>query len=113
MASNQIYIQVILQKRLYRNARLSQTGNDASSNPNAILDPSLTKPSPQAVDRLVAMVDDQESKRNKFSRRRPTPEDQEITYINDRNAHFNRKISRAFDKYTKEIRDSFERGTAL
>jgi pre-mRNA-splicing factor SYF2 len=59
------------------------------------------------------MVNDQELKRANFSRRRSTPEDQDITYINDHNAHFNRKLARSYDKYTKEIRDSFERGTAL
>ncbi|KAJ1674280.1 pre-mRNA-splicing factor SYF2 [Spiromyces aspiralis] len=84
-----------------------------SSESNAVLDPRISKPAPQAIDRVVAMVTDQEEKRSKFSRRRPTDEDEDITYINDRNAHFNRKLARAFDKYTKDIRDSFERGTAL
>ncbi|KAI0229842.1 Pre-mRNA-splicing factor SYF2, partial [Massospora cicadina] len=71
------------------------------------------KPSTEAVDRLVNHVKDEISERAKFSKIRPVKEEDDITYINDRNAHFNRKISRAFDKYTKEIRDSFERGTAL
>jgi len=37
----------------------------------------------------------------------------DIDYINDRNKHFNKKIKRAYDKYTVEIRQNLERGTAL
>ncbi|KAJ1918823.1 pre-mRNA-splicing factor SYF2 [Mycoemilia scoparia] len=89
------------------------SGNGSEKGPNAILDPSLTKATDQAINRVADMVDKQEKKRDKFSRRRKAPDDEDVTYINNRNAHFNRKIARAFDKYTKEIRDSFERGTAL
>lgn len=71
------------------------------------------KPSAEALDRLVGHVEDEIAERAKFSRVKPIKEEDDVTYINDRNAHFNRKISRAFDKYTKEIKDSFERGTAL
>lgn len=71
------------------------------------------KPSTEALDRLVGHVKDEIAERAKFSRVKPIKEEDDVTYINDRNAHFNRKISRAFDKYTKEIKDSFERGTAL
>lgn len=52
-------------------------------------------------------------KRQQFSRRRRHYEDKDIDYINDRNAHFNKKIDRAFSKYTQEIRANLERGTAL
>lgn len=51
--------------------------------------------------------------RKKFSRRRTFREDAEITYINEENEVFNKKISRAYDQHTKEIKASFERGTAL
>lgn len=50
--------------------------------------------------------------RNKRSRKRPEDEDGEVTYINQKNKGFNRKIGRFFDEYTKEIRENFERGTA-
>ena len=53
------------------------------------------------------------SKKQKFSRKRPNEDEGDITYINERNRVFNKKIGRYYDKYTKEIRDSFERGTAL
>lgn len=71
-------------------------------------------------------------KRNKRSRKRPNQEEGDITYINERNRVFNKKvcnfeltslygagvdfsfkIARYYDKYTAEIRASFERGTAL
>ncbi|KAI9003102.1 SYF2 splicing factor-domain-containing protein [Gaertneriomyces semiglobifer] len=71
------------------------------------------KPSSQAVNRVVENVKIQEEKRTKHSRRRAFNEDEDVTYINERNMKFNKKISRAYDKYTKEIKDNFERGTAL
>ncbi|KAK9767524.1 Pre-mRNA-splicing factor SYF2 [Basidiobolus ranarum] len=71
------------------------------------------KPDRESVDRLVTDVQKQIDKRAKVSRRRAFNEEDDVTYINERNMHFNRKISRAYDKYTKEIRDNFERGTAL
>ena len=47
------------------------------------------------------------------SRRRKFREAKDVDFINDRNAHFNRKIDRAFSSYTNEIRANLERGTAL
>lgn len=40
-------------------------------------------------------------------------EGEDITSINKRNKHFNKKISRNYDQATAEIRQSLERGTAL
>lgn len=37
----------------------------------------------------------------------------DVSYINDRNKKFNRKIGRNFDEATAEIRQNLERGTAL
>ena len=51
--------------------------------------------------------------RKGFSRRRAEYEGEDVTSINERNKHFNKKIKRAFDKYTVDIRQSLERGTAL
>lgn len=39
--------------------------------------------------------------------------DEDVTFINDKNRHFNKKISRAYDKYTVDIKESLERGTNL
>lgn len=37
----------------------------------------------------------------------------DISWINEKNRVFNQKIARFYDKYTKEIRENLERGTAL
>jgi len=72
------------------------------------------KPSEEVIDKMVAKLNKDVDKRNKFSRKRANDADGElITYINERNRMFNKKISRYYDKYTEEIRASFERGTAL
>ncbi len=34
-------------------------------------------------------------------------------YINERNMKFNQKLERFYGKYTKEIKDNLERGTAV
>ncbi len=55
----------------------------------------------------------QGKRKEAFSRRRTENSATDIDYINDRNKHFNKKIKRAYDKYTVEIRQNLERGTAL
>mmetsp|Transcript_50246 Transcript_50246/g.109212 ORF Transcript_50246/g.109212 Transcript_50246/m.109212 type:complete len:237 (+) Transcript_50246:27-737(+) len=65
------------------------------------------------VDNMVLDLVDAMDRRNKFSRRRTHHEEADVDYINDRNAHFNRKIERAFGAFTKEIKENLERGTAL
>ena len=52
-------------------------------------------------------------KRGEYSRRRAYRDDKDVDSINDRNAHYNKKIERAFGKYTTEIKNNLERGTAL
>ncbi|KAK9247532.1 SYF2 splicing factor-domain-containing protein [Lipomyces tetrasporus] len=69
------------------------------------------RPPKEAVDRLVNNLRKSDEQRMKKSRR--PAEDGDIVSINDKNKKFNAKLSRYYDKYTKEIRDSFERGTAL
>jgi hypothetical protein len=61
----------------------------------------------------VNEIEGQELQREKFSRRRTAYEGTTIDHISDKNEFFNKKIKRAFDKYTVEIRQNFERGTAL
>ncbi|PKU61855.1 pre-mRNA-splicing factor syf2 [Dendrobium catenatum] len=65
------------------------------------------------IDKMVKELKDREAKRNSFSRRRKFHEEKDIDSINDRNEHFNKKIERAFGKYTLEIKNNLERGTAL
>ncbi|KAI8815123.1 SYF2 splicing factor-domain-containing protein [Cladochytrium replicatum] len=71
------------------------------------------KAAPEDVERVVKDLEKQLEARDKFSRRRAYHEEDEITFINDRNMRFNKKIGRAYDMYTAEIKASFERGTAL
>lgn len=68
------------------------------------------RPKKEAVDRLVADLKKAEDAR--MARKRGG-EDEDVTYINDKNKQFNQKLARSYGKYTKEIRDSFERGTMI
>lgn len=65
------------------------------------------------IDKMVKELEDRDQKRKAFSRRRRFHEEKDIDSINDRNEHFNKKIERAFGKYTVEIKNNLERGTAL
>ncbi|KAK3831364.1 MAG: SYF2 splicing factor-domain-containing protein [Linnemannia elongata] len=80
---------------------------------NSVAFLSDAKPNALAVDRLAADVAKQIEARSKFSKRRAHKDDEDVNYINDANQRFNQKIARFYDKHTKEIRDDFERGTAL
>ncbi|KAF4613222.1 hypothetical protein D9613_011098 [Agrocybe pediades] len=71
------------------------------------------KPSEEVIDRVVSKINQDIDKKGKFSRKRLNEEEGDITYINEHNRVFNKKIARYYDKYTAEIRASFERGTAL
>lgn len=71
------------------------------------------KISEDKIDRMVKELKDRDEKRKSFSRRRKFHEEKDIDSINDRNEHFNKKIERAFGKYTLEIKNNLERGTAL
>ncbi|KAJ3784943.1 SYF2-domain-containing protein [Lentinula aff. detonsa] len=71
------------------------------------------KPSEDAIDRMVSKINKDIDKKSKFSRKRLNEDEGDITYINEHNRVFNKKIARYYDKYTSEIRASFERGTAL
>nr|ODN90358.1 pre-mRNA-splicing factor SYF2 [Cryptococcus depauperatus CBS 7855] len=68
------------------------------------------KPSEEAIDRVISKINKDIGKKK---REKKDDDNEEVNYINERNKVFNKKISRYFDKYTKEIRANFERGTAL
>lgn len=74
---------------------------------------SVYRPPEERVDALVDALAQQAAKRATSSRRRQHYEEDEVTYINDRNKVFNEKIAREFNKYTSEIKLNLERGTAL
>lgn len=73
------------------------------------------KPDKTAVDRLVKDLEKAEEARLKKQRDRvaKSGDDGDITYINESNKLFNQKLGRFYNKYTEEIRDSFERGTRI
>ncbi|KAK2967301.1 hypothetical protein RJ640_004867 [Escallonia rubra] len=71
------------------------------------------KISEDKIDKMVKELKDRDEKRKSFSRRRKFHDEKDIDSINDRNEHFNKKIERAFGRYTLEIKNNLERGTAL
>uniref|UniRef100_A0A3P8UHN4 Pre-mRNA-splicing factor SYF2 n=1 Tax=Cynoglossus semilaevis TaxID=244447 RepID=A0A3P8UHN4_CYNSE len=70
-------------------------------------------PTKEGIDRMVEDVEKQIEKRSKYSRRRAYNDDSDIDYINERNAKFNKKAERFYGKYTAEIKQNLERGTAV
>ncbi|OMH85784.1 Pre-mRNA-splicing factor syf2 [Zancudomyces culisetae] len=101
------------------NSRVGESAGAGFDDTNILLDDQLVRPSDHNLEKLsnsIVQSQANSAKRQKASIKkanRDINKTGEVTYINDRNAHFNRKIARAYDPYTKEIRDSFERGTAL
>ena len=73
----------------------------------------LNKPPAEAVDRMVAELQEKHRRGGVYSRRRPTDPDADIDHINAFNARFNKRIDRAFGDVSKEIKANLERGTAL
>ncbi|KAI4094617.1 MAG: hypothetical protein LQ348_000914 [Seirophora lacunosa] len=72
------------------------------------------KPERKAVDKLVSDIKKAEEVRLRKRKERGRGEEEgDITYINDKNKQFNQKLARFYNKYTAEIRDSFERGTMI
>lgn len=95
------------------------------------------KPDKKAVDRLVGEMRkaDEVAAKKRRERAARNGDDADVTYINDKNSkfalpvsrtcwcecsmltilteQFNQKLSRFYNKYTAEIRDSFERGTMI
>ncbi|KAL7055858.1 hypothetical protein AAHC03_022532 [Spirometra sp. Aus1] len=71
------------------------------------------KDSRDAVERLANYVKEQSEKRAPYSRRRAFDADADIDYINERNKRYNELLERHYGKYTAEIKQNLERGTAL
>lgn len=73
----------------------------------------LTKQIRPDMETYERLREKQIEKRDKYSRRRPYNDDADIDYINERNAKFNKKAERFYGKYTAEIKQNLERGTAV
>jgi len=95
----------------YKKAKESQT--DFYRDANNLNYGKSPKLDPKNVDRMVDELEKSIAKRDTFQRRRSFYDEEDIDYINERNRKFNQKISRAFDKYTAEIKQNLERGTAI
>jgi pre-mRNA-splicing factor SYF2 len=50
---------------------------------------------------MVAELNDRAAKRSEYSRRRAARSDADVDFINPRNAHFNKKLDRAYGGVTK------------
>lgn len=76
------------------------------------LEPALLegRPEEEARRRLAESIREERRQRAKFSRRRKYEDVDDVTYINERNARFNRKAARAYDEFTEELREGIERG---
>ena len=79
---------------------------------------SSSTPSRENVDRLVNDLRKAEETRLKKRKDRGRANDEadmagDVTFINDKNKVFNQKLRRFYDKYTRDIRESFDRGTAI
>lgn len=75
-----------------------------------------SKPSKEALDRLVNDIkkaEDVRMQRRKQRNKEQMDENGDVTYINQKNKQFNEKLKRFYDKYTADIRENFERGTAI
>ncbi|KAK3375239.1 SYF2 splicing factor-domain-containing protein [Podospora didyma] len=73
------------------------------------------RPDKAAVDRLVADLRKAEEAtlKKRAQRMAKNGDDGDVTYINEKNKQFNQKLERFYNKYTADIRDSFERGTMV
>lgn len=91
---------------------MEKNKDDNSNNNNNSTTIKSNYPSLKKIDELSEAVKKQMEERQKFSRRRPHNDEEDVNYINDRNQRFNQKIARFYDKYTQDIKDSLERGTA-
>lgn len=65
----------------------------------------------EARQQLAEAIKEEQRQRAKFSRRRKYEDIDDVTYINERNARFNRKAARAYDEFTEDLREDVERGT--
>ena len=69
--------------------------------------------SKEGRERLSAYLAEVDANKSKNSRRRMNLDSTDVDYINSGNETFNKKIKKSFDKYTVEIRQNLERGTAV
>ncbi|CAK8695464.1 pre-mRNA-splicing factor syf2-like [Clavelina lepadiformis] len=75
--------------------------------------PGKIKDTKQGIDKMVNDLLDRKAKKKPFSRRRVYDESKDVDYINESNARHNKRLERFYGKYTAEIKQNLERGTAV
>lgn len=70
-----------------------------------------SRPSKESIDKLVSHL--KKGDENKTKKKRGKSDDNDVNYINDKNKRFNEKLNRHYEKYTKEVKESLERGTNI
>jgi pre-mRNA-splicing factor SYF2 len=70
-------------------------------------------PTETAMNKLAEDVRNQVKKRDQYHRRRMYDPDAPIDFINERNRKFNHKLERYYGKYTEDLKEDLERGTAI
>ena len=63
---------------------------------------------PELVEKVAKELKTEETRRKQSATKRKFyNEDEDVTHINFKNELFNKKLARAYDKYTKDIKESF------
>ena len=75
--------------------------------------PGQVKDTKEGIDRMVNDLVERKAKKKEFSRRRFYNEAKDVDYINEGNARHNQKLEKFYGKYTAEIKQNLERGTAV
>ncbi|GMR32354.1 hypothetical protein PMAYCL1PPCAC_02549 [Pristionchus mayeri] len=70
-------------------------------------------PTSSALDRMSEAANGMAKSREQYHRRRMFDPDAPIDYINEKNRKFNQKLDKYYGKYTEDLRDDIERGTAI
>ena len=113
-ASERTYNRLIGQIKPDKNKSTKNTqGSSSDLTQDKGLQYGTHKPDDAALDRVAAHLNAEADVRSKRSRQRAEDPDAGVDYINNKNKRYNKKIKRFFDQHVGEIRDSFERGTAL
>jgi len=94
---------------------LKKLPDEVENSGGGVYDPSqfdgVNQTSAEGVTRMAEELKDRKNVERR--RKRNEHDGNDVDYINERNKVFNKKIKRVFDKYTTEIRQNLERGTAL
>lgn len=111
------------QKKLFKEFILKNGINkdeidDTSDEYTQLLDTFIVSYNETDKDKLKELIkqmksNDERKSRIRNSKNDTNSDDSSIGYINEKNRQFNEKLNRHYDKYTKELKDDIERGTAL